>query len=127
MLPFGQQMLEKHGEFYPYGGATTIDGKVISVGGYEGSEHPPSQNVIDLISSGFRAGAKAGTYKATGLFYDVRVIPPGTSEKTDAIAVALDHRDNYSVIVYFPYKITDGRVKMGAAFASPGENKVFVK
>jgi hypothetical protein len=127
MLPLAERMLEEHGEFYPYGGAMTPDGKVISVAGDPGGEHPASQEVIDLLQAAFRSGAAAGKYKATGMFYDVRVVPPGATEKTDAIAVALDHKDNYSVLVCFPYRIVSGQLELGSAFASKGENKVFQK
>ena len=28
MVPFGQQMLEEHGEFFPYGGVMTTSGEI---------------------------------------------------------------------------------------------------
>lgn len=42
---------------------------------------------------------------AGSLVYDVRVIPPGQSEKTDAIQIDLDHIDGMSVTMFYPYKI----------------------
>jgi hypothetical protein len=127
MIPIGKQLLEKQGKFVPYGGAMTMDGKVVTVAGYNGTEPPPSQEIIDALNVAFRTGALTGTYKATGLFSDVEVAPPGSKEKTRAIAAALDHQDNYSVVIYFPYKIVAGKVQLDEVLASPGENKVFQK
>ncbi len=127
MIPMGKQMLEKQGKFVPYGGAMTMDGKVVTVAGYKRPEPPPSQEIIDALNVAFRAGALTGTYKATGLFSDVEVSPPGGKENTRAIMVALDHHDNYSMVIYFPYKIIGGTVHLYEVFALPGENKVFQK
>jgi len=127
MIPMGKHMLEKQGEFAPYGGAMTPDGKVVTVEEYNGTKPPPSQEIITTLQTHFRAGALTGKYKATGLFSDVEVLPPGGPEKTRAIAAALDHHDNYSVVIYFPYKIVAGKVEFNEVFASPGENKVFQK
>lgn len=128
MIPIGKQLLEKQGKFVPYGGAMTMDGKVVTVAGYSGTEPPPSpESIIDALNFAFRTGALTGTYKATGLFSDVEASPPGNKEKTRAIAATLDHQDNYSVVIYFPYKIVAGTVHFDEVFASPGENKVFQK
>ena len=125
MLPFAEQMLEKYGEFFPYGAAMTQAGEIVSIEGYNGHEQPPSQDIINLLKDSFRASAKAKKYKATGIFFDVRIAPPGSKEKTDAIAIALDHKDNYSVIVYFPYKLELGKVHFGQVFATAGANDIF--
>jgi hypothetical protein len=127
MIPIGKQLLEKQGKFVPYGGAMTMDGKVITVAGYSGTEPPPSQEIIDALNYAFRTGALTGTYKATGLFSDVEVSSPGSNEKTRAIAAALDHQDNYSVVIYFPYKIVAGKVQFDQVSALPGENRLFLK
>src|SRR3546814_10352091 len=43
--------------------------------------------------------------------YDARVQPPGTSSKSDAVAIELEHRAGYNVTVYFPYTIKNGAVR----------------
>jgi hypothetical protein len=40
VLPFAKQMLDRYGEFYPYGGAMRADGQLTSVAGYDGREPP---------------------------------------------------------------------------------------
>jgi len=120
-------MLEQHGEFYPYGAAMQPDGKIVSVEGYDGSDKPLSQDIIKLLKDGFRKAAKNGEYIATGIFFDVKVTPPGSTEKTDAIAVALDHKQGYSVVVFCPYKILDTNVQFGDIFTEAGQNDIFIK
>lgn len=124
-IAFADQMLSEHGEFFPYGAAMTPNGEIVSVAGYEGSEQPPSQKLIDLLKGGFRQSASNGEYKATVIFYDVRVSMPDGVGKSDAIAAALDHREDYSVVVFFPYKLDGGEIQYGELFAQAGENAVF--
>ena len=125
VLPFAEQMLTTHGEFHPFGGAMRPDGQLVSIAGYNGNQHPESVDVIALIKKGFIADAGKGEYKATAIVYDARVKLPSTEEKSDAIAVSLNHRDNYSVVVLFPYKINAGRLILGTAFARKGEADIF--
>jgi len=126
VLPFAEEMLTKHREFFPFGGTMSADGEISHTGGWTGDEHPASTEVIELLEKGFRAGAGRGEYKATTLVYDIRTIPPGKQDKQDAIAVALDHRENYSVVVVFPYSFTpDGQLDIETPFAIKGENKIF--
>jgi len=55
----------------------------------------------------------------------VKVILPSSGQKSDAIAVSLNHRDNYSVIVLFPYQLKNGKLSLGEIFAQKGEADVF--
>jgi hypothetical protein len=126
VLPFAKQMLERHGEFLPFGGAMRTNGELVAVAGYDGSEHPPTPVLIRLIKDGFVEAARKKEYKATALVYDVRVKLPSSGEKSDAVAISLNHRDSYSVIVLFPYKLENSKLNMGTAYAQVGEADIFV-
>jgi hypothetical protein len=125
LVPFAEKMLREHGEFYPYGGTMMSDGSMTMTGAYNGNEHPNSKDVIDMMVAAFKEEAHAGKYKATGIVYDVRTVPPGATEKTDAIAVRLDHRSGYSVVVMIPYRLAGGEVIKGAVFAVKGDGAIF--
>jgi len=127
MLPFGHEMLEQHGEFLPYGAATKTNGEIVSVASVDGDEHPRSQEVIANIKAAFQKAAEEHRYKATALFYDVTTVLPRTKEKSDAIAVALDHVDNVSITVFLPYELEGKRVVFGETFARRGQNEIFRK
>src|SRR5262249_15670743 len=117
VLPFARQMLAHHGEFYPFGAQMSAEGETKHVGGYTGDEHPPSQELIDLLKGAFQARAKKCELRATALCIDIRTIPPGQTEKVDAIYVELDHADGESVKVFLPYaKDSSGAVSYGELF-----------
>ncbi len=124
-LPFAEQMLRKHGEFFPYGAALKVNGEIASVAGYDGREQPLSNDIVRLLKDGFVKAAKSGEYKATALVYGVKVVLPSTGKKSDAIAVSLNHRDKYSVTVFFPYQLSNGQLSFGDVFAQKGEADVF--
>jgi len=126
VVPFAETMLKKHGEFYPYGGTMGVDEKITCVGGYTGNEHPKSDEVIKLLKDSYRSEGAAGKIMACALVYDVRVIPPGQTEKTDAIQVNLDHRDGMSVTMFYPYRIgSDKQVTFSPPFAQKGVGEIF--
>lgn len=125
-MPFAVQMLERDGEFFPFGNAMQSDGKIVAVGGYDGREHPHSAELMRLIKAGFVEAARRSEYRATALVYDVRVKAPSNGDSSDAIAVSLNHRDQYSVIVLFPYWLTEGKLVIDTPFAHAGEADIFV-
>ena len=125
VLPLAEQMLATYGEFIPFGGAMRPDGQLVSIAGYDGNEHPKSVDVIALMKEGFIVAAHKGEYRATAVVYDVRIKLTSTEEQSDAIAVSLNHRDNYSIIVLFPYSIDAGKLILDTAFAQKGEADIF--
>jgi hypothetical protein len=126
LLPFAEQMLSSHGEFLPFGVMMRSNGELAPVAGYDGDEHPQSADLIRLIKEGFVQSARQGQSKATALAYDMRIKLSPTGESSDAIAVSMNHRDNYSIVVIFPYKIDSGKLTMGSAFAQKGEGDIFL-
>ena len=63
---------------------------------------------------------------ACALAYDVRCIPPGQTEKSDAVAVDLNHRDGMSIRMIYSYRIgADKKVVWGQLFANKGVDDIF--
>jgi hypothetical protein len=126
LIPFAQQMLSKHGEFFPFGSVMTADGKLEEHAAYDGDERPPSQQLIDLLKRGFRQQAATGQIRAAAVCYDVRTIPPGESEKTDAICVVAEHQNGEGANVYLPYKKGwFGKISYGEIFGTEREREFF--
>jgi hypothetical protein len=123
LLPFAVQQLEAHGDFYPYGGALNEAGQVVTVGVYQGDEAPDSLKVADDLRTALREGA--GNFRATALISNVKASYGPDARQTDAIAAAVDHRDAYSVVGYFPYA-RDGS-EPAEVFTGPGEHLIFGK
>jgi hypothetical protein len=125
VLPFAKKMLSEHGEFYPFGASMKPNGEIIQAASYDGRERPTSQSLIDILRDSFRAEAKSGAIIACATVYDVRTVPPGATAKTDAVAVELDHRDSYSVVVLIPYTLSRGSVQFAEAIAERGKFEIF--
>ena len=126
LMPIAEQMLTKYREFYPYGGRMAHDGKIALASAYNGTEHPLSQPLIDLLTNAHRSEAKENKLRACAIIYDIRTIPPGKSEKQDAIAVACDHVSGYSVVVIFPYSFdAEKKLQVEAPFATEGSYSIF--
>lgn len=127
LIPFAQQMLAQDGEFFPFGSAMNAEGKIEAHAAFDGSEQPPSEQLIDLMTQGFREQAAAGKIRAAAICYDVRAIPPGQSEKTDAICVSAEHQNGEAVDVFMPYKKGwFGKISYGEIFGAKRNREFFV-
>lgn len=124
LIPFAQKMLEEHGEFFPFAATMNMNGKLAAEAVYEGSEHHASQIIINLLINRFKEKAKAGTLKAFGICFDAIIMPPGQSQKENAICVSLQHSNSESINVYLPYKKKRfGKISYGKLFAAQGEKR----
>jgi hypothetical protein len=127
LLPLAERLLDEHEEFYPFGASIASDGKHISVGAKGESDHPKSKELIDMMAESFRCQASGGQIRAAGICFDVRVVPPGQVDKTDAIQLALE-REGEAVDVFIPYaQLPDGKFTYGDMFASKRTAEFFVK
>lgn len=63
--------------------------------------------------------------KACAIAYEVSVHDRESGHLRDAVAVNLDHRQDLSLVVYFPYEIEAGLPKWGAAFQQAGRSDIF--
>jgi hypothetical protein len=97
-------------------------GKVTMVAGDTAIEHPPSDEVIELIREAMRRDR--GKYVAVGLCYDVRVRTTPDSV-TDAVCVSLEHEGGMAVDVVEPYAKRANNVEYGPLAAQQGRRVVF--
>jgi hypothetical protein len=129
IMPMVIQGLEKYGDFAPVGLAMKADGNITMVlaSSDKGPGPPTTSGLMDVINAGFTKEARSGRYRSTALAYEAMVTPPGNDQKVDAIAIALDHRDGYSAVVYFPYRLegTSVIVDEDGALAEEGKKAIF--
>src|SRR5262245_56565240 len=100
LFTFAQQMLAKRGAFFPFGITMKSDGTVGMVAGHTGGHDAAPIAIIDLLVKGFQQEAQTRAIRAAGVCIDMRVVPPGASEKTDAICAQLEHAEGQCVDVY---------------------------
>jgi hypothetical protein len=128
MLPLAEKMLAQFGEFYPYGGYMKCNGEIVHVGAKEPeTDRPKSKNLIAILQNSFRSLANTHQCKATAVVCDVVVPLPNETRTSDAIQVFLDHVDDYSAEVFFPYQIIDDQIVYAETFAQEGKYEVFGK
>lgn len=95
-LPFAQQMLDEHGEFFPYAVTTDAAGGIGMVAGDPGvGENPSSLDVLAVLVDGLRNARQS--LRAVGLVSDVRL------SSSDAIRVELEHVEGPAMAVVLPY------------------------
>jgi hypothetical protein len=106
-LPFAQQMLDQHGEFFPYGVALDVhsDTRMIAVDPDLG-ERPPSADVLVTIMQGLRR--QRDEFRAVAVVTDVRVA------ESDAVRVELEHVEGPAMALLLPYK--KKRLRKGVDF-----------
>ena len=126
-IAFVKKMLREHGGCHPFGVVRKSDGQVQHVGASNGLDYPAAKDLIAILRKSYRQEAEVSHYEATGLFYDVRIAPPGTEHKTDAVQVELEHRSGYCANVFFPYsRDAKGHLVFGEIFATKRDGTVFL-
>ena len=119
ILGMAEMLLAKQGAFLPIGAIMLSNGEVRHVGAQiEGEEYPGAQPLMELLAATFRREAAAGRLRAAAMSYDVLTVPPGKSQKQDAICCSLEHCLGEAVDVFKPYvKVGDGIFQFEEIFA----------
>ncbi|MGH8020201.1 MAG: hypothetical protein ACREIA_18370 [Opitutaceae bacterium] len=126
LVPFAKRMLSERGEFYPFGGYVKREGGIVHVGAEQvGTDQPKSADLFLLLKQSFQEKARNDECRATAILADVRIVPPGSSQKSDAIQVSLDHKDGYTAEVFYPYRRENGGIVYESIFAQKGDGDIF--
>jgi hypothetical protein len=100
-LPIAQRLLEKNGEFFPFAVSLANSGDTRIVAAYEGSEHPPSTELLNMLYEGL--GGQSSQLRGAAVVSDVRIEGPDG----DAIRVEVEHREGVAIAVLLPYTIQE--------------------
>ncbi len=126
LLPFAEKMLTENQEFFPFGGRTELDGEVVWEGAQNENELPLSADLIAILDDKHRELAAGRQIRACIVLYDIRVTPPGRSEKQDAICAAVDHATGYSARIIYPYAFApNGEIAVEPGYAVEGMASIF--
>lgn len=104
-LDFAKQMLDKNGEFYPFGASISADGEFSAAGFYNGEEHPSAQEVFLGLHSGFKYRFEKGEIIAAAIALNANIPPEFQAPFPDGIRVEIECR-GYARYFYVPYRIT---------------------
>ena len=123
LLPQAEGMLIAHGQFFPFAGALTLEGQLAQLAVGEEHRHSSVEVVVEALEGMLRDAAE--NFRATALAFPVEAELPGERADSDAVAIALDHRTDYSVVLIIPYALSEGGVHFGEAVAQRGEHGIF--
>jgi hypothetical protein len=126
VLPVAERMLLEQRAFCPFGSTLSADGEVRQVGGWVDALEPVRAGLVAELETSFRDGAARGELTATALLEAVAIPSAGIGEPENAVAIRLDHRDDYSIVVTFPYRFSaTGELVIDEPFASEGKHGIF--
>lgn len=125
VVPLARLSLERSGQFLPIGAALEQTDKFVLMPVRESDTTLSSHDIIKLLQETLAQGAGDGEYKTTALVYDATIPLPPSGKQSDAIAVALDHRDGYSVVTFLPYELRGRKIHMGTPITRRGTASVF--
>jgi hypothetical protein len=123
VLPIAEQRLSEQRWLSPFGSTLAMDDRIVQVGdpaGLPDGSEPERAALVAQFQDSFRDGALRGELRATVLVESAR------GEQGTVVRVQLDHRENYSIIVSFPYHFKDAaELVIDEPFAAEGEHKIF--
>jgi hypothetical protein len=126
LMPHAEERLAQSREFYPFGAAVDDKGELVRTEAWTGDEEPSASDLVDSLVATFQQQAEEEEIRASAILIDCLTVPPGETEKVDAVAARLDHLDGYSAVVFFPYTIgPDGAVSFAEPFAHEGDDEIF--
>ena len=124
VLPVAERLLGEQRELRPFGSTLSLDERIVQVGGESREGEFDAAALVSEFRTSFRDGALRGELKATALVYTGRTEGPGP--RASVVCVALDHLENYSVVVSFPYHFSEaGELTIDEPFATEGAHHVF--
>lgn len=104
---FAKTMLEKYGEFHPFGAIVNSDGDVESRGAWTGEEHPNGQDVYALLIEALRNELMEGSAIAIAVTANVDIPEKYAAAHRDGVRVTLEAH-NYYRCIYVPYRLERG-------------------
>lgn len=122
IVPFAEQGIAKHGEFFPFGAAVTSEGDVALIAADPGvGDAPSSVQALELLYDGARVDAESR--RAFAFAADVR------ANGGSAIRVELEHREGTALVIVIPYTRSrfSKKVTLGAMGLNPGNARVWAR
>lgn len=109
---FAKQMIQKHGEFYPFGAVITSGGQLTAVGAHTGEEPPDTVALLLLLWRTLQSQYQKREIVACAVAADVNIPAQYHPQFRDGIRVLVECAE-FSRFHYFPYQISGDSVSYG--------------
>lgn len=103
-MDFARMMLDKSGEFYPFGATINPAGDVETKAAYTGDERPDPRELYQLLLQGLRADMSQGAAIALAAAVNVNIPKEYSTPYPDGVRVFLETA-GYARLIYTPYKL----------------------
>ncbi len=125
VVTVAEKNLLRDGALTPLGFAIKDDGQIVEV--VVGERDKSAEGELESVQAILMDQAHSGVFRATALATERRVKLPKTGVESSAVQIAIDHKADYSVVLVFPYVLSDGKLEWSPPFTEPGGNKVFAR
>ncbi len=125
VLPTAERVLGEQRKLRPFGCTLSADDRMADVGDAALASEFERAALLAEFRGSFRDGAQRGELKGSALVYlaeSAVALEPASA----TVCVELDHRENYSIVVSFPYRFTAaGELHIDEPFATEGKHEIF--
>jgi hypothetical protein len=119
-----KRILGEQHQLRPFGSTLSSDDRIAEVGTAVTAGAFDRAALLVELQHSFRDSAARGELKATALVYTAQA--EGLGALGTVVRVELDHRENYSIIVSFPYRFTDaGELVIDEPLGAEGAHGIF--
>ena len=105
-IAYTTKALQGGAEFYPFAFVMRTDGAIQRIAPGEMPRFPTQVELLQTLESGFAEPAVNVKYRAIALVADVVIAMPDGRE-SEAIQLALEHREGYCRNVFYPYTLSE--------------------
>ena len=119
--------IEKNGEFYPFGVVKTIEGEFRHIQALSENTFLTSDKISELLKDSLKEGGSAGKYEAVAIVKNIEITEKETVNKSDAISISIDSKDDNPILCYIPYRIEHGLPVLGDIKAGIGIRIAFTQ
>jgi len=124
VLPVAERILSERRTLRPFGSTLSTDDRIVEVGTGPTADDLDAPALVAEFRSSFQDGARRGELKGTALVSIAHA--EGPEPRATVVRVELDHRENYSIIVSFPYRFSDsGELQIDEPFGAEGAHEIF--
>jgi hypothetical protein len=124
-IAYTTRALQSGAEFYPFAFVMRTDGAIQRIAPTELPRFPTQIELLETLEKGFAEKAVNGKYRAIVIVADVVISMPDGRE-SDAIQLALEHRDGFCRNVFYPYTLSEDSVlSFDAPLSGKRTGKIF--
>lgn len=113
-----EKLLEKHGEFFPFGMSLTRDGQLVASSAECAEQHPDVETVRQQVTTGMSGLLERGEIRGYAIATNVTFLPPGEEERTDAVQITLRHESGEAMEIFATYEDGEGGRSFGKVYVS---------